>query len=315
MALKRKIIVNDNRWNNNAVPPFSSLAQAEIRRQTWLKKSVPFVVTDPSVSIASGTKVWLWAIDWYFSSFRSAEPSAAAPANDDVAGRHDTARVSVTVTFQVIHLPACRGICVNPSGRFPSDLRRPPTFSLTAGTLARSNARHRRSLKPFKRVCLEFNRFDFALSDPALRCTWVCIRQCGRRVSVIRPTRERTRVIVTQNDDQEERRRDFRGRFRHTTVCIWRVDYITRQSQKAVTHARVESVMHAAAQRCLPTASVSDHCPDSPICLCPIRRTSLDYRTDYRPSRVGEMTPDHACFLRIRRSLSLPNLYIYIAYK
>jgi len=42
-------------------------------------------------------------------------PSAAAPATDDVAGRYDTVRVSVTVTSQVIQLPACHRICVDPS--------------------------------------------------------------------------------------------------------------------------------------------------------------------------------------------------------
>ena len=49
--------------------------------------------------------------------------------------QYDSARVSVTVTFQpfqVMHFPACHGICVNPSGRFPFDLTR-PAGSLTAG--------------------------------------------------------------------------------------------------------------------------------------------------------------------------------------
>ena len=65
-------------------------------------------------------------------------------ADDEVASKYDSARVSVTVTSQVMHFPACHGICVNPSGRFPSDLKR-PAGSLTAGTLARPSARHTRS--------------------------------------------------------------------------------------------------------------------------------------------------------------------------
>jgi len=50
------------------------------------------------------------------SSLKSAAPSAAAAAVDDVVGRCDTAWVSVTMTSQVIHLSACHGISVNPPG-------------------------------------------------------------------------------------------------------------------------------------------------------------------------------------------------------
>jgi len=71
----------------------------------------------PSVSKASGMKVRVLAIDWYFSSFRSAARSAAAPAVDDMAGKYYSDRASVNVTYQVIHLTACHGIYVNPSGR------------------------------------------------------------------------------------------------------------------------------------------------------------------------------------------------------
>ena len=80
-----------------------------------LKKSAPFELMGPNVSKAIGMKVWVRANDWYCSPFRSAAPSAAAPAVDDGASRYDSARVSVTVTYQVLHLPACHEICVNPS--------------------------------------------------------------------------------------------------------------------------------------------------------------------------------------------------------
>jgi hypothetical protein len=68
--------------------------------------------------------------------FESHRNKSVAPAIDDVACRYESAKVSVTVTSHVIHLPVCHGICVSPSGRFPSDLRRPTGF-LTAGMLSR----------------------------------------------------------------------------------------------------------------------------------------------------------------------------------
>ena len=80
------------------------------------------------------------------SSFRFAAPSAAPAPDDDVACRYDSARVSITVTTQVMHFPACHGICARPSGRFPFDLMS-PTGSLSAGALARPSARHTRSFK------------------------------------------------------------------------------------------------------------------------------------------------------------------------
>jgi len=45
-----------------------------------------------------------WTSDWYLSSFRSAAPSAAALAIDDVAWMYDSAKVSVTVTSQVVYI-------------------------------------------------------------------------------------------------------------------------------------------------------------------------------------------------------------------
>jgi len=36
-------------------------------------------------------KMWVWAVNWYFSYFRSAVPSASVPAVNDVAGRCNTA--------------------------------------------------------------------------------------------------------------------------------------------------------------------------------------------------------------------------------
>ena len=83
IALKHWI-VNDKRWNKKAISRMSSV-QAEIRRPSVLKKSTPFELMGPNVSKAIGMKVCVWANDWYFNSFRSAAPSAAAPAVNDVA--------------------------------------------------------------------------------------------------------------------------------------------------------------------------------------------------------------------------------------
>ena len=77
------------------------------RRASRFKKETPLEFIGPNVSNAKGMKVCVRASAWYFSSFRFAAPSAAPPPDDDVACSYDSARVSVTVTFQVTHFPAC----------------------------------------------------------------------------------------------------------------------------------------------------------------------------------------------------------------
>ena len=69
-----------------------------------------FELIGPSVSKAIGMKECVLASVWYFSSFRLAAPSAAAPAVVDVDARYDSAKVSVTVTSHVMHRPAFHGI-------------------------------------------------------------------------------------------------------------------------------------------------------------------------------------------------------------
>jgi len=59
--------------------------------------------------------------------------------------------VSVTVTSQVTRLPFFQGINISPSGRFPSDLKK-PDGSLVAGMLAVNRPRHTRSLTLWCRV-------------------------------------------------------------------------------------------------------------------------------------------------------------------
>ena len=61
------------------------------RWQSWRKKTA-FAIIEPRVSNASVIKVWVVFSDWNFNSFRSAVPSAAAPADDGVASRYDSAK-------------------------------------------------------------------------------------------------------------------------------------------------------------------------------------------------------------------------------
>jgi len=61
----------------------------------------------------------------YFSYLRVAAASAAEPAHNALLLKYDAVTVSVTVTSQVTQRPSCHGMSVSPSGRFPSDLRRP----------------------------------------------------------------------------------------------------------------------------------------------------------------------------------------------
>jgi len=113
--------------------------------------------------------VCVWANDWYLNSFRYAAPSVAAPAVDDVASMYDSAKVSVRVTSQVIHFPACHGICVRPFGRLPSERKR-PIGSLTADTLARPRVRQTRSFKVWcdETFCLHYEARPWVPSGTTL---------------------------------------------------------------------------------------------------------------------------------------------------
>ena len=80
----------------------------------------------------------------YFAVLLTAALSAAAPAVREVFGRCDGAKVSGTVTSHASGLPCAHGICVAPSGRFPSSRGR-PSGSLTAGICAFLSALQTRS--------------------------------------------------------------------------------------------------------------------------------------------------------------------------
>ena len=80
----------------------------------------------------------------YLVCLRSAARSAAAPGVMDVRALWEAANVSGQVTSHVRHLPTFQGTSVIPSGRFPSDLKR-PIGSLDEGTPDRTQARHNMS--------------------------------------------------------------------------------------------------------------------------------------------------------------------------
>jgi len=87
-----------------------------------------------------------------------AATSAAERAHETLPLTFEAATVSVTVTSKVAQRPSCDGLSVSPSGRFPSDLRR-PSGSLMEGNPDFDNERYIRS---------------FASDDAALDLDCVC---------------------------------------------------------------------------------------------------------------------------------------------
>ena len=69
----------------------------------------------------------------YFEILRSEASLAAAPLTADVLARWELARVSGIVTSQVIDLPRCHGISVQPSTRLSLPSRVKPLGSFCEG--------------------------------------------------------------------------------------------------------------------------------------------------------------------------------------
>ena len=134
MALQRCMAM-EMRWNKNDPSRVSPVA-AVILRPSSARKHCPESLIGPRDSKANGQKMCDRDRSVYFAIFFVAAVSAALPAVREVEARYDAARVSATVTSQVRHLPACHGICVRPSGLFPSDRSR-PIVSLMAGMFKR----------------------------------------------------------------------------------------------------------------------------------------------------------------------------------
>ena len=76
------------------------------------------------------TKSYLCLTPAYFEILRSEASSAAAPLTADVLGRWELARVSGIVTSQVMDLPRCHGISVQPSTRLSHHGSRPSVLSV-----------------------------------------------------------------------------------------------------------------------------------------------------------------------------------------
>ena len=121
-ALKRCIRI-DIRWNRNDANLGSSVAA--VKRSPNSERnfsSLKFI--GPSVSMASGTKTWNYAIADYLLSFLEASPSATIPTVILAKATYVAASVSATVTSHVRHLLPCRGMRLRPSGRFLSERER-----------------------------------------------------------------------------------------------------------------------------------------------------------------------------------------------
>src|ERR1043165_9533809 len=129
-ALKRWIIT-DKPWKKKLVSRVSPVV-IDSRRPVSDKKSRTFLLKGPKVSMAIGTKVYLFSSSEYLTSFLAAAISAAPPAAAAVSEIHEAATVSTTVASHSKVRPPLHGIRVYPSGLLPSDLVR-PDGSLTAG--------------------------------------------------------------------------------------------------------------------------------------------------------------------------------------
>ena len=143
MLWKRWIVI-DNRWKRKE-PSRLSLETVVKCRPSSVRNCVALWFIGPNVSNARGMNLYVVANVSYFCSFLSAAASEALPGVNDVLCRYESARVSVTVTSQVMQRPPCHGISVSPSGRLPSDLSS-PAGSFTDGMPARFNARYTMSL-------------------------------------------------------------------------------------------------------------------------------------------------------------------------
>ena len=110
-----------------------------IRDSRSHRKFAPSSLIGPSVSTAIGTKRYLGISSRYFSIFRFAACSAAAPAFLKVPLRCEAAWVSGEIASQRRHFPACHAVKVTPSGRLAS-VRCKPSGSLVDGMFALDNA-------------------------------------------------------------------------------------------------------------------------------------------------------------------------------
>ena len=90
--------------------------------------------------MAIETNSWVDVRLEYLAILLKAALSATLAAKEAERATKEDAKVFVTVTSHVKHLPESHGICVTPSGRFLSE-RSKPGGSFTAGTDAQIKLR------------------------------------------------------------------------------------------------------------------------------------------------------------------------------
>src|SRR6218665_2462307 len=126
-----------HRWKGTAG---ENLFRIDLRRQMKCnvptpRETAPSAFTGPRVSKAMGTNTLVAGNNAYLAVLRTADCSAAEPAEIAVCDKYDAAQVWTTVVSQAMYLPADHGMSVAPSGRLPS-IRRRPDGSFMLGTSA-----------------------------------------------------------------------------------------------------------------------------------------------------------------------------------
>src|ERR1043165_9815478 len=97
----------------------------ERRVPTSLMNSVPERLIGPKVSKAIAWNLWVDGSPRYFWSLRSAAWADAGPLELAGWATYESAHVWTPVASHARDLPCDQGIKGAPSGRFPSDLKRP----------------------------------------------------------------------------------------------------------------------------------------------------------------------------------------------
>jgi len=127
----KRWIATDRRWNRKDV----SRGSSETRKRRWPRderNSQHAWLIGPKVSIARGKRSALGNVR-VFLLFRVAAASAAESVHDALLLKSEAATLSVKVTSQVTQRPSCHGMSGSPSGRLPSDMRRPCDFLSSLG--------------------------------------------------------------------------------------------------------------------------------------------------------------------------------------
>src|SRR5208282_310003 len=173
-------------WNDLG----SSVTDA-MRRPRSRKKIVASSPSGPSVSTATGVKLYNAASDWYFVVFRVSASLATTPEPRTAWFKWLAASVSGQVKSQTRQRPWAQGRTVRPSGRFPSS-RHSEVGSSIAGIFADVRARLMRSLTALWRT---WRPADFRQSRPfvpELSTRWPQMHVWGAQMAA--PRRSETAI-------------------------------------------------------------------------------------------------------------------------